>query len=113
MPELYHTKWISTNDEIKNLFDGKFDGPSECYNVLNVITSQGRRQTNFTYLLNIFYSLHIYSTISVFIVLYGSETRSFKLRVERRLWEFGNRELGRIYGLMWDEVTWERIKLNN
>jgi hypothetical protein len=42
------------------------------------------------------------------VVLYGCETWSLKLREERRLREFGNRKLRRIYGLKRNEVTGER-----
>jgi hypothetical protein len=64
-------------------------------------------------ILNSFYSFKLYSSISVPVALYGCESWSHKLREERRLGEFANRELGRIYGLKRDGVTGERRKANN
>jgi hypothetical protein len=45
--------------------------------------------------------------------LYGCETWSLKLREERRLREFGNGVLGRIYGMERDGVTGEGRNVNN
>jgi hypothetical protein len=47
------------------------------------------------------------------VVLYGCETWSLTLREERRLREFENRVLRRIFGLTRDEVTWEWRKIHN
>ena len=47
------------------------------------------------------------------VVLYGCETWSLTLRVERRLRVFENRVLRRVFGPKRDEVTGERRKLHN
>jgi len=47
------------------------------------------------------------------IVLYGCETWSFTLKEERKLREFENRVLRRLFGLKRDEVTREGRKLHN
>jgi len=47
----------------------------------------------------------IYSTIILLVVLYGCETWSLILRVERSLKVFGNRMLRRIFGPKRGEVT--------
>jgi hypothetical protein len=54
---------------------------------------------NLIKILNSFYSYKLYSSLSVPVDLYGCESLSLKLREERSLGEFGNSELGRIYGL--------------
>jgi hypothetical protein len=64
-------------------------------------------------ILNSFHSFKLYSSISVSVALYGCESWSLKLREECRLGEFGNRVLGRIYGLKKDGETGERRKVNN
>jgi hypothetical protein len=53
-----------------------------------------------------------YRTIILLVVLHGSETWSLTLREERRLGEFENRVLKRIFGPTWDEVTGEWRKLH-
>jgi hypothetical protein len=47
----------------------------------------------------------IYRTIILLVVLYGCETWSLILRVERSLRVFGNRMLRRIFGPKRGEVT--------
>ena len=47
------------------------------------------------------------------VVVCGCQTWSLTLREERRLRVFGNRVLGRIFGLNRDEVTGEWRKLHN
>jgi hypothetical protein len=59
------------------------------------------------------YSFKIYTTVSVPVDLYGCKTWSVKLREERRLREFGNGVLGRIYGMERYGVTGERRNVNN
>jgi hypothetical protein len=54
----------------------------------------------------------IYRIIILTVVLYGCETRSLALRVERRLRVFENRML-RIVGPKRDEVTGEWRELHN
>jgi len=51
--------------------------------------------------------------IIILPALYGCETWSFTLRVERRLRVFENRVLRRIFGPKGDEVTGELRKLHN
>jgi len=46
-------------------------------------------------------------------LLYGCKTWSFTLRVKRRLREFENRMLRKIFGFRRDEVTGEWRKLIN
>jgi hypothetical protein len=53
-----------------------------------------------------------YRTIIFTLVLYGCETRSLKLREERRPREFENRVLRRIFWPKRDEVTGEWRKHN-
>ena len=55
---------------------------------------------------------NIYRTI-ILPVLYGCETWSLALWVERRLRAFENRVLRRIFGPKWDGVTGEWRKLHN
>jgi len=57
--------------------------------------------------------IKLYRTIILPIVLYGCETWSLTLRVERRLRVFENRVLRRIFGPKRDEVTGEWRKLHN
>jgi hypothetical protein len=59
------------------------------------------------------YKLKIYRNIIVPVVLYGCETWSLTFREERRLREFENRVLRRIFGPKRDEGTRERRKLHN
>jgi len=54
-----------------------------------------------------------YRTIILPVVLYGCETWSLILREERRLREFENRALRRVFGPKRDEVTGEWRKLHN
>jgi hypothetical protein len=54
-----------------------------------------------------------YRTIILSVVLYGCETWSFTLREERRLRDFENRVLRRIFRPKRDEVTGEWRKLHN
>ena len=51
--------------------------------------------------------IKIYRTIILPVILYGCETWSLPLRVERRLMLFENRVLRRIFGPKRDEVTRE------
>ena len=55
----------------------------------------------------------IYRTIIVPAVLYGCDTWSLTFREERRLMEFENRVLRRIFRPKRDEVTGEWRKLHN
>jgi hypothetical protein len=57
--------------------------------------------------------IKIYRTIILTVVLYGCETWSLILREERRLREFENRVLRRIFGPEKDEVTGVWRKLHN
>ena len=57
--------------------------------------------------------IKIYGAIILPCVLYGCETWSLTLREERRLREFDNRVLRRIFGPMRVEVTKEWRKLHN
>jgi hypothetical protein len=57
--------------------------------------------------------IKIYRTIILPVVLYGCETWSLTLREERRLREFGNRVLRRVFGPKRDEVTGKWRKLHN
>ena len=57
--------------------------------------------------------IKIYRTIILPVVLYGCETWSLTLRVERRLRAFENRVLRRVFGPKRDEVTGEWRKLHN
>ena len=57
--------------------------------------------------------IKIYRTIILPIVLYGSETWSLTLRVERKLRLFENMVLRRIFGPRKDEVTGELRRLHN
>ena len=54
-----------------------------------------------------------YRTIILAVVLYGCETWSLTLREERKLREFENRVLRRIFGPRGNEVTGEWKKLHN
>jgi len=67
-------------------------------------------KTTYFFYLNI---ATIYGTIILPVVLYGCETWSLTLRVERRLRVFENRVLRKIFGHKRDEVTGEREKLHN
>ena len=55
----------------------------------------------------------IQRTIILPVVLYGCETRSLRLREERRLRVFENRVLRKIYGTKKDEVIGEWRSLHN
>ena len=57
--------------------------------------------------------IKIHRTIILPVVLYGCETWSLILRVERRLRVFENRVLRRTFGPKRDEVTGEWRKLHN
>jgi hypothetical protein len=57
--------------------------------------------------------LKIYRIIILPVVLYGCETWLLKLQEERRLREFENRGLRRIFGPKRDEATGEWRKLHN
>jgi hypothetical protein len=57
--------------------------------------------------------IKIYRIIILHVVLYGCETWLLKLQEERRLREFENRGLRRIFGPKRDEATGERRKLHN
>ena len=57
--------------------------------------------------------IKIYSTIILFVFLYGCETWSLTLREEPRLRVFENRLLRRVFGPKRDEVTGEWRKLRN
>jgi hypothetical protein len=57
--------------------------------------------------------IKIYRTIILLVVLYGCKTWSLALREERRLREFENRVLGRIFGPKRDEVTEKCRKLHS
>ena len=59
------------------------------------------------------FKIKMYRTIILPVVLYGCETWSLILRVERRLRVFENRVLRRIFGPKRDEVTREWRKLHN
>ena len=69
------------------------------------------------YLLIVYFSknikIKINRTVILSVVLYGRETWSLTLREERRLREFENRVLRRIFGSKRDEVTGEWRKLHN
>ena len=57
--------------------------------------------------------IKIYRTIILHVVLYGCETWSLTLREERRLREFENKVLRRIFRPRRDEVTGEWRRLHN
>jgi hypothetical protein len=57
--------------------------------------------------------IRLYRIIIFPVVLYGCETWSLTLKVERRLRVFENRVLRRIFGPKRDEVTGEWRKLHN
>ena len=57
--------------------------------------------------------IKIYKTIIFTVVLYGYETWSVTLMVERRLMVFENRVLRRVFGPKRDEVTGEWRKLHD
>ena len=57
-------------------------------------------------------NIKIYRTIILTVVLYGCETWSLTLREERRLREFENRMLRRIFGPKRNELTREWRKLH-
>jgi hypothetical protein len=57
--------------------------------------------------------IKISRTTILSVVLCGCETWSLTKRLERRLKEFENRVLRRIFGPKWDEVTREWGKLHN
>jgi hypothetical protein len=57
--------------------------------------------------------IKIYRNINAPVVLYGYETWSLILRVERRLRALENRVLRRIFGPKGDELTGEWRKLHN
>ena len=59
-------------------------------------------------LLSNYLKIKIYRTIILLVVLYGCETRSFKLREERRLKMFENKMPRRIFGPKMDEVIGEK-----
>ena len=61
----------------------------------------------------LWFSMKIYRTIILPVVLYGCETWSLKLREERRLRVFENRVLRRVFGPKRDEVTGEWRELHN
>jgi len=57
--------------------------------------------------------MKIYRTIILPVVLFGCETRSLKMREERKLRVFENIVLRRIFGRRRDEVTGEWRRLHN
>jgi len=76
-----------------------------CYHsVLNLLSSR---------LLSKNLNIKTYRTIILPVVLYGCETWSLTMRVERKLRVFENMALKRIYGPRWDDVTGEWRRLHN
>ena len=71
-------------------------GNACCHSVQNLLSSS---------LLSKNLKINIYRTIILPFILYGCETWSLTLRVERRLRVFENRVLRRIFGPKRDEVT--------
>jgi len=57
--------------------------------------------------------INIYGTIILPVVLYGYETWSLTMREGRRMREFENRVLRKIFGPKRDEVTGEWRQLHN
>ena len=57
--------------------------------------------------------IKIYRNMFLPVVLYGCESWSLTLRMDRRLREFQNRVLRRIFGPKMDEVTRDWRKLHN
>ena len=93
------TNQNSITEEIKS----RLRSGNACYHsVQNLLCSR---------LLSKNFKIKIYRTIILPIVLYGCETWSLTLRVERKLRVFENMVLMRIFGPMRDEVTggWRRL----
>jgi hypothetical protein len=84
---------------------GRLKSGNSCYHsVQNLLSSS---------LLSIDLNMKKYRTTILPVVLYGCETWSLTLREERRLREFENRVLRRIFGLKRDEVTGQWRKRHN
>ena len=57
--------------------------------------------------------INICRNLILHVVLYGCDTWSLTLREKRRLREFDNRALGRIFGPKRDEMTGDSRRLHN
>jgi len=95
------TNQNSIQEEIKSRLKSK----NACHHAVQNILSSSLLSKNL--------KIKIYRTIILPVVLYGCETWSLTLRVERRLRVFENRVLRRIFGPRRDEVRGEWRKLHN
>jgi hypothetical protein len=89
------------HEEIKS----RLNSGNACYPSLHSLLSSRLLSRNV--------KVKIYKTIILPVVLYGCETWFMTVREEHRLRVFENRDLRRIFGPKWDEVTGERRKLHN
>jgi len=95
------TNQNSIPEEIKSRLRS---GNACCHSVQNILSSR---------LLSKNLKIKIYRTIILSFVLYGCEAWSLTLREERKLREFENMVLRRIFGPRRDEVTREWRRLHN
>ena len=95
------TNQNSIQEEIKS----RLKSGNACYHLVQNLLSSSLLSKNL--------KIKIYRTIILPVGLYGCETWSLILRVERRLRVFENRVLRRTFGPKRDEVTGEWRKLNN
>ena len=95
------TNQNSIPEEIKR----RLKSGNACYHSVKNLLSSRLLYKNFMF--------KIYRTIILPVVLYGCETRSLTLRVERKRRVFENMVLRRIFGPRWDEVKGEWKRLHN
>ena len=96
---------LTNQNYIQEEIKDRFKSGNACYHsVQNLLSS---------ILLSKNLKIKVHRNIIFPVVLYGCETWSLTLRYERRLWDFENRALRRIFGPKWDEVTGDWRKLYN
>jgi len=96
---------LADRNSIKEEIKSRLKSGNACYHSVQNLLSSSWLSKNIM--------IKIYRTIILSVVLYGCETWSLTLRVERRLKVFENMVLRRIFGPERDEVTGEWRKLHN
>ena len=100
----YLGKTLTNQNSIQEEIKSRVKSGSACYHSLQNLLSSS--------LLSKYLKMKIYKTIILPVVVYGCETWSLTLRVERRLRMFENRVLRRIFEPKRDEVTGEWRELH-
>jgi len=95
----YLAKTLTNQNSIQGEIKSRLKSGSACYHSLRNLLSSSLLSKNL--------KMQMYKTIILPVVVYGYETWSLKLRVERRLRMFENRVLRRIFEPKRDDVIWE------